>query len=505
MADKKKKDIVSSLIDKAVKASGTNAGKKSNSPQTAAKKTASSKSTDAKKGETVKNPSKKGHSSVAAPKQVKSKEQQGKDIVSLGATVVAAGVAASKAAAAKNKGKSNKAINALIVVLCLILFATGVMYYFDITPLDFALDGFEFKYYTYEVGNFAEDDIPAHLEGELKIHFIDVGQGDCIFIQFPDGKTMLIDGGENRTAVAQGIINYLLALYEQEEVTVDYLMLTHCDSDHCGSLDEVIKSDKIDVFNVYQPRVYSKYENDLLKKYVEDNTMNNPQGNWKYVPTITTGVYASFAEAVYMEKDKLEDFGEIIYNFEGLEIHGDGWSIYMYNPCEDMYKNLSTAKAKNNISPIMVLCFGEYRILLTGDADEKAEENFVTNINMFSDSFEWNGCDVLKVAHHGGAESTGELFLDNTRPKYAVISAGENNKYDHPRKSTLNNLAEFVGQNIFITYEYGSIVLTIDSSGLSWEGSKKEIPVFASLFTAGVELMCYNLLYGNIINPLRTK
>lgn len=509
MADKKKKDIVSSLINKAVKAGGASSDKKSASKESAAKKTAPIKGTAAKKAENVKSPSKTEQSGNTAAKQVKSKEEQKKDIMSLGAAVAVAGVAASKAVSAKTKGKNKKPINALIVVLCLILFACGVMYYFDIGPLDFVLEGFEFKYYTYEVGDFGEGGIPAHLEGELKIHFIDVGQGDCIFIQFPDGKTMLIDGGENRTAVAQGIVNYLLALYEQK-VTIDYLMLTHCDSDHCGSIDEVIKSPQIDVLNVYQPRVYSKYENDLLKEYVAQNGMNNAQGNWENVPTISTGVYASFAEAVYLEKQELgDDFGEIIYNFEGLEIHGDGWSIYMYNPAEEMYDSLSTAKAKNNISPVMVLCYGDNRILLTGDADEKAEQNFVANLSelSFSDSFSWDGdCDILKVGHHGGAESTLAAFLQTVQPEYAVISAGENNKYDHPRQVTLDRLAQYAQQNIFITFMYGSIVLTVDGGGFSWDNSgEEELPAVAALFTVGTEFICYNLLYTGLINPLKAK
>ncbi len=514
MANNKKKDPLSSIADKLEKAVKEGA-KKTAAPKSAKKATVSSQSSSSKKASAAKTAARKGAISQSAAKsaseenngrQVKSSSQQAEDLLSFGKKVAAAGVAVSVATKKKNKGKSSKGLNLLIVLLCLVLFAAGVMYYFDIEPLDFALEGFEFKYYTYGVGNFEDGNLPLFADGELKIHFIDVGQGDCIFIQFPDGKTMLIDGGENRSAVASGITNYLLALYEGD-VTIDYLMLTHCDSDHCGSLDEVIKNTQIDVINVYQPRVYSKYENDLLKSYVVQYGMNNPQGNWENVPTISTGVYASFAQAVYLEKQELGSaFGEIYFNFQGMTIEGENWRIYLYNPAEEMYSGLSTAKAKNNISPVMVLCYGENRILLTGDADDKAEQNFMFNLSAltFNDGFSWNGdCGVLKVGHHGGAESTSAEFLQKVKPEYAVISAGENNKYDHPRQVTLDRLAVFAGQNIFTTMDYGSIVLTVSGGGFSWACSKgKSFTFSASLFILSAQMTCYNLINGGLINPL---
>lgn len=517
MANNKDKDPLSSLLNKAAKAVKV----KSGSDKQSAAKGAAASSSGEKKVAASQSPARQGASKNVVKKQeatsqkegvkqAKSEQQQKKDVASLGKAVAAAGAALSAAASAKNKGKSKKGVNFLILLLCLALFATGVMYYFDIPPLDFALGGFDFKYYTYGVGEFEEGELPLLEEGELKIHFIDVGQGDCIFIQFPDGKTMLIDGGENRNAVASGITSYLLELGE-EKITIDYLMLTHCDSDHCGSLDAVIAHAQIDVINVYQPRVYSKYENDPLKSYVAQNGMDNAQGDWSNVPTISTGVYASFVEAVYLEMQELGDaFGEIYYNFEGMTIEGVGWSIYLYNPAEEMYGSLSSAKAKNNISPVMVLCYGGNKILLTGDADEKAEQNFVANLTAldFNDGFSWDGdCDVLKVGHHGGAESTLPAFLQTVKPEYAVISAGENNKYGHPRQDTLDRLKQYGAQKVFVTRDCGSIVLTVKSDGtFSWKCSVGENPiVFSSLYILSAKIMCYNLINGGLINPLSNK
>lgn len=106
-----------------------------------------------------------------------------------------------------------------------------------------------------------------------------------------------------------------------------------------------------------------------------------------------------------------------------------------------MYKTISSAKQKNNVSPMMLLEFNGRRILLTGDSDEEAEDNFIENVNnrLFDNDFDGD-VDVLKVAHHGGRESTKQELLDMLMPEYAMISCGENS-YGHPRPETLEKLA----------------------------------------------------------------
>ena len=277
---------------------------------------------------------------------------------------------------------------------------------------------------------------------------IDVHQGDSILLQLPDGKNMLIDGGDKDSKIAAHIINYLFDYTdlkdENGKITLDYVMLTHTDADHCGSLDNVIAHEDINVKNVYRPMVVaeSKYfSNDPLKEYAEE--MNYA------VDTVTTQAYSDFMNAVYGEPT-LEN---VYYNLEGMTIGGEdaGYIFYFYNPSVEMYKTISSAKQKNNVSPMMLLEFNGRRILLTGDSDEEAEDNFIENVNnrLFDNDFDGD-VDVLKVAHHGGRESTKQELLDMLMPEYAMISCGENS-YGHPRPETLEKLAA-KNTRVYCTY-----------------------------------------------------
>ena len=80
--------------------------------------------------------------------------------------------------------------------------------------------------------------VRARKDGDLRMHFLDVGEGDCSIIEFPDGKVMLVDGGNGAEITATTILRYLNALKIK---SIDYVMLTHADSDHCGALDSVLK------------------------------------------------------------------------------------------------------------------------------------------------------------------------------------------------------------------------------------------------------------------------
>lgn len=395
--------------------------------------------------------SKSGKTPSTPKRKPKSKGSQTKDLSLFAAGVAAAGAAVSKKlGGGKSKGKK-VLINIAVALLAVAVLLCGGLYYYDIAPFDFSLDGADtFKFYAYENYEYVvKKPTPGVIaaESSLKVHYIDVGQGDCVFIQLPDGKTMLIDGAKNSSTVASGIIGYLTGLYPgDEKIVIDYVMLTHCDSDHCGSLDDVIASDKIDIKSVYQPKVYSSYENDPLV---------SPAGNYA---TITTNVYKNFVKAVYEEKQSgvLDD---IYYNLQGTEISGEGWLMRLYNPAESMYAKLSSAKEKNDISPIMVLYFGDIRLLFTGDADNDAEKNFMANVlaDLFNDGFDGD-VDVLKVAHHGGQESTSAEFLNMVRPEYSIISVGAGNSYGHPRPATLERLAA-VGSKVYRTDQSGTVVL----------------------------------------------
>ncbi|MEG2158974.1 MAG: MBL fold metallo-hydrolase [Clostridia bacterium] len=397
----------------------------------------------------------------------------------------------------KNKTKKQKRIiNIIIVVLVIVVLAMGCLYYFDIEPFDIVLgNNTDFKYYKVgEVGDVPN--ILASASGDLRIHYIDVNQGDSILIQLPDGKNMLIDGGDRDSKVASCVINYLLSdkvglkRNSNNAITLDYVLLTHCDSDHCGSLDDIIASSSIDVKSVYRPRVLSKHSADPLKSVIEQEKAQNVQ-------TISTTVYYNFVDSIVKEvASGILSENDIHYNLQGNHIDGVGYTLNFYNPKAEMYDKLASAQDKNNISPIIVLTYNSAtpkRILLTGDADEKAEQNFVDNVNanLFSDSFSGD-IDVLKVAHHGGEESSNDFFLGMAKPEYAVISVGEGNKYNHPREVSLSRLSTYVS-----TDKNGSVVMTIGATGEIVWTSEKAQQAKANLSVADITL---NLMYTQCYN-----
>ena len=255
----------------------------------------------------------------------KSKSEQKKQLAGFAVGAAAAGAAAAAAAGKGKSKKKKKTIAVVAVILVLAVIACGALYYYDITPFNFELgSSYGFKYYKNAVKK-----VVSTVDGELIVHMIDVHQGDSILLQLPDGKNMLIDGGDKDSKIAAHIINYLFDYTdlkdENGKITLDYVMLTHTDADHCGSLDNVIAHEDIDVKNVYRPMVVaeSKYfSNDPLKEYAEE--MNYA------VDTVTTQAYSDFMNAVYGEPT-LEN---VYYNLEGMTIGGEdaGYIFYFYNP-----------------------------------------------------------------------------------------------------------------------------------------------------------------------------
>ncbi len=392
-------------------------------------------------------------------KKTKSKSTQRKEIGAFAAGAVAAGAVAAKAAKKGKNKKQKKRINTVAFILVLIVIVCGAMYYMDITPFDFEISGDTFKFYTYT------PIIPVRDIGDLqltdfRLHVIDVNQGDCLFLQLPDGKNMLIDGAKKSDTVANGIIEYLLSdvngIAVDGKVVIDYVVLSHTDADHCGSLDDVIKSDKIDVKSVYRPLVLSSYSGDPLKSYISANNLS--------CSTISTTVYKEFVQAVDEEQDCTT-----YYNLGSRTLQGDGYTMYFFNPTIDMYQDIKSAQDKNNVSPIIILDLevAGRKIALTGDADKVQENNFIAQLsdNDYGIDAEFCDVDVLKVAHHGGKESTNSEFLNVVKPEYALISVGAKNTYGHPTQETLQRLDNIGCKTIYRTDQSGSIVLTVTSDG----------------------------------------
>lgn len=299
-------------------------------------------------------------------------------------------------------------------------------------------------------------------DGELQIHFMDVGQGDGILILFPDGRDMLIDcANYNNSSTVRGeILDYM-----DDYVTdgqLDYLMLTHCDSDHVYFMDEVLEEYQVD--NVFMPNVLATHD-----KVAEADIPQERLALFTDEDTVDTACYADFFIAALTEPDCTvtlnvdadEESNSVVITDGERQSDGtyDGatYMLTFYCPTAEYYaeSDLSSAEEKNAISPIGVLEYNGFRIVLTGDSNEINEPTFVDRIGGQLD------CDVLKVGHHGSETSSTEEFLDAIDCEYAVISCNAaGNKFHHPRQTTLDRFIER-DMTVYRTDNNGNIVLTV--------------------------------------------
>lgn len=258
--------------------------------------------------------------------------------------------------------------------------------------------------------------------GYLKVHFIDVGQADAILIQQQD-QYMLIDAGNNGDADL--IVNYL---EKQGVKKLQYVIGTHPHEDHVGSLDTVINT--FDIENIMMPKA----------------TANTK--------TFEDVISAIKSKGLKITTPKIGD---------QYTLNEGEWRILA--PSGSEYKDI------NNYSIVIKYTFGEHSFLFTGDAEEQSEEEILSNSIGDIKSLQ---SDILKIGHHGSNSSTSEEFLNAVNPRYAVISAGKDNKYGHPHKEILDRLTK---SNIEVirTDEKGTVVFTSDGKDLSYETEYVEV------------------------------
>jgi len=252
----------------------------------------------------------------------------------------------------------------------------------------------------------------------MEVHFIDVGQGDCTLIKLKDGRTVLIDAGNN------GDFKIIKPYLDSAGVNrIDYLVGTHPHADHIGAMDDVIKN--YDIGKLYMPKAETntKTFKDVLKA-VSDKGLK-----------ITTGK-------------------------RGVKvIDEDNLKLVMLAPNSDKYDEL------NNYSIVMRLTYGNTSFLFEGDAEDVSEREILQN----GDDVK---ADVIKVGHHGSSSSSTEEYIDAVSPKHAVISCGVDNDYNHPHKETMQCLGER-NINILRTDKDGSIIFKSDGKNISYEKTGK--------------------------------
>lgn len=255
-------------------------------------------------------------------------------------------------------------------------------------------------------------------DGEMEVHFIDVGQADCALLA-SGGHFMLIDGGNNDDA--EHIVTYLQNAGVKK---LDLVVGTHPHEDHIGSLDAAIEA--FDIGAVYMPDV-----------------------------SADTETYRDVLDAVKGKGLQVQ------HPVPGDVLDFNGLPVEIFGPVKE-YSNL------NNHSIVLRVSVGETAFLFTGDVEIEGE------YDILEQGFDISA-DVLKVSHHGSSGSSVEEFLAYTDADYAVISVGEENIYDHPEAVTLKRLQNY-GMEIFRTDEQGTIVCDTDGKNISFRQERESKP-----------------------------
>lgn len=300
--------------------------------------------------------------------------------------------------------------------------------------------------------------------GELKVHFIDVGQGDCVLIQFPDGKNMLVDSGEDgaktrwnaadaKKSNYEVINEYLTAAGVQGKITV--LLATHGDSDHIGNMEKIFAD--YEITYCLRPSVY------YSGSEIEFSAEFNPQPTVKKHSDKNTKIYYAFLKALLNEGCGWEffnyasDFSQS-FTFEGQTY---SYSVDFLTPLEDV-ESIGYSNA-NAYSPIVWLKYGEFDFVFSGDAISSVEEQYLEHISKNSIIGPKN-VELYKAAHHGSNTSSCEEFLDYLSPDYTVFSCGAGNSYYHPNQEAMDNVVK-TGSQIYRTDLQGNVVFTVSASG----------------------------------------
>jgi len=220
----------------------------------------------------------------------------------------------------------------------------------------------------------------------LEVVFLSVGQGDGIFIKFPDGRNMLVDTGPPGSDGRNANYNIIPFLNYRGIDKINYLLITHFDSDHAGGSEFIIDKKEIGTILIPSPIEKNKYYNSIKKKH---------------------------SRIFKLSEANSFQIGDVNIDF--------------LNPSQ---KNFTDNKNDNSLAFLMQ--YGDIKFFLTGDLSVKGEKR-ILNENQLGK------INILKAGHHGSSTSTSAELLDYTEPSLVVISVGRNN-YGHPSKNVIQKL-----------------------------------------------------------------
>ena len=255
----------------------------------------------------------------------------------------------------------------------------------------------------------ADTSAAPNSESKLIVHFLDVGQGDSIFIELPNGKTMLVDAGENYHG--QGIIDYVQTIGYQK---LDYVVATHPHEDHIGSMPYIVRN--FEIGSIYMPDV-----------------------------TANTATFESLLKAIKAKGLRVKNGRTGVHIIKDGELTAD-----IIAPDKPDESNL------NNSSIVLLLTFGNVSYLLTGDAETKELNAIRADMH----------ATVLKAGHHGSKTSTTQTLLKKISPDVTVISCGKSNDYGHPHAEVLKMLKS-ANSTVYRTDRDQTVIVATDGSSLT--------------------------------------
>lgn len=270
---------------------------------------------------------------------------------------------------------------------------------------------------------------------ELTVTFLDVGQGDCVHIKTMEGNHYLVDGGSTSVS-SVGTYRIIPYLKTEGASVVEAVFVTHPDEDHCNGIAELFQEGK---------------EQGITVKRL-------------YLPDIGESSRSAAYEKLVLTAE--ENGIRVGYISKGQALLEEGFSLYCLHP----EKGYETEEA-NQFSTVLLLQFGNFQALLTGDVEGDGERRLLQSLYETAEggapgiSFREGSLTVLKAAHHGSSGTTSREILALLGPAYTVISCGENNSYGHPHKELLERLEE-QGTQVMITYETGALSFHTDGEKL---------------------------------------
>lgn len=242
----------------------------------------------------------------------------------------------------------------------------------------------------------------------MKVHFIDVGQGDGILIQSPNGKTMLVDGGPKEASTL--LVSYLKSLNIKQ---LDYVVATHPDADHIGGLIDVLQNFQVGQFinsgKVHTTETYEELLQIIFNRHIQ---------------------YTEPTEGSNVPFD---------YTLQVAVLHIN-----------------ANAEDINDAAIVLKVLYNQVSFLLMSDVDVQIESEIAAKYNVSS--------TILKAGHHGSDTSSSRNFLMKVHPKVTVLSYGKDNSYGHPKASVVKNIMS-TGSKIYATAQSGTIIMTTDGFG----------------------------------------